>query len=377
MRIAILATRYHINQHYWVKALLNAGHTVEFYVSDSDSAEVYSALSPIIIPKTVRPKWQTNILQLVQKMRGTTPQQQFNYEIDTEFLRDTLARFNPEVVIVRDLFYPLSMAGFKVAKELNAPAIHYNQFPIENREALPTRILKRLKIVSDVRITPSRTTDIVRNELTNSWYVPLITDITYDVTKKTYLPQNNLRLLFVGKFKSKRKKHLLMLKAFADIAQRRPAHLTMVGSDTHSDPEYYSLILQKIKTLGIARAVTIRHDLSHEDMLRLYASHDIFILPSTHEPYAISPLEAMSYGLPIVLTESNGGKKVVDDGVTGYIIPDNSADAIVSAVMNIADSKDRVRAMGMAAHARKNEMYSPYSFLQHFYNVVTNLGIKQ
>ena len=57
-----------------------------------------------------------------------------------------------------------------------------------------------------------------------------------------------------------------------------------------------------------------------------YRQSDVFVLPTLSDGFAITQLEAMSYGLPVVATPSCGA--VVSDGVDGFIVPSRNAEAL-------------------------------------------------
>jgi glycosyltransferase involved in cell wall biosynthesis len=57
-----------------------------------------------------------------------------------------------------------------------------------------------------------------------------------------------------------------------------------------------------------------------------YQQSDVFILPTLSDGFAITQLEAMSYGLPVVATPCCGA--VVSDGMDGFIVPPRNADAL-------------------------------------------------
>ena len=46
-------------------------------------------------------------------------------------------------------------------------------------------------------------------------------------------------------------------------------------------------------------------------------------------------MEAMGYGTPVVITTAGGGKEVVDDGITGYVVPAKDPEAIASKVRQL------------------------------------------
>jgi len=64
----------------------------------------------------------------------------------------------------------------------------------------------------------------------------------------------------------------------------------------------------------------------------LYRQHDVFVLPTLSDGFAITQLEAMAYGVPAVVTLNCG--KVIEEGRTGFIIPAQDAHALSDALMN-------------------------------------------
>ena len=54
------------------------------------------------------------------------------------------------------------------------------------------------------------------------------------------------------------------------------------------------------------------------DVERLYASADVFVLPTLYDPFANVCLEAMASGLPVVTTKETGAAEVIEPGVNGY-----------------------------------------------------------
>src|SRR5213075_837870 len=57
-----------------------------------------------------------------------------------------------------------------------------------------------------------------------------------------------------------------------------------------------------------------------DDLVRIYAAADIFILPTIYDPFSNACLEALACGLPVITTRSNGFSEIVDEGVHGSII---------------------------------------------------------
>jgi glycosyltransferase involved in cell wall biosynthesis len=62
----------------------------------------------------------------------------------------------------------------------------------------------------------------------------------------------------------------------------------------------------------------------------IYQSHDVFVLPTLSDGFAITQIEAMAYGLPVVATPNCG--LVVKEGSTGHIVPPRNAEALADAI---------------------------------------------
>jgi starch synthase len=88
------------------------------------------------------------------------------------------------------------------------------------------------------------------------------------------------------------------------------------------------------------------------ELCRLYAQATVFVMPSYYEPFGISCLEAMAFGLPVVATNTGGLPDVVEDEVTGILVPPGDPDALASAILTLLKDPARARKMGKAGRER-------------------------
>jgi len=68
--------------------------------------------------------------------------------------------------------------------------------------------------------------------------------------------------------------------------------------------------------------------------------HDTLILPSIVEGRALVQQEALSCGLPIIITPNTGGEDLVEEEVTGYLVPTRSPKKIAEAVHLMIENKN-------------------------------------
>ena len=97
---------------------------------------------------------------------------------------------------------------------------------------------------------------------------------------------------------------------------------------------------------------------SQDVIARLAAAADVVAVPSVHDEAGNVDglpnlaLEALATATPVVATNVGGLPDVIDDGVTGRIVPERDAVALAGALGDMLDGRDAARAMGLAARAK-------------------------
>ncbi len=77
---------------------------------------------------------------------------------------------------------------------------------------------------------------------------------------------------------------------------------------------------------------------------------DLMILPSRGEGLPLAIVEAMAYGLPVVATRVGGNEEVVEDGITGLLVPPEQPEALAAAIIRLVRDHEARRRMSEAAH---------------------------
>ena len=89
-----------------------------------------------------------------------------------------------------------------------------------------------------------------------------------------------------------------------------------------------------------------------DQLARIFASLDVFVHSGCHETFGQTIQEAAASGLPVVAPAVGGPLDLVEDGVTGYLVPPGDAGALTAATQRLAADPRARAAMGRAARQR-------------------------
>jgi glycosyltransferase involved in cell wall biosynthesis len=101
-----------------------------------------------------------------------------------------------------------------------------------------------------------------------------------------------------------------------------------------------------------AEEIGVRFLGARNDLPRLYAGMDVLVLPSRREGFPLTPMEGAAMGVPVVATDIRGCRQVVDDGVTGLLVPVGDPVALAAAIERLATQPDERRRLGAAARRK-------------------------
>ncbi|MEM2900086.1 MAG: glycosyltransferase family 4 protein, partial [Thermoplasmata archaeon] len=80
--------------------------------------------------------------------------------------------------------------------------------------------------------------------------------------------------------------------------------------------------------------------LSHKEVLEHYRNADIYVQASIWDAYPIAVLEALAFGLPVIITDRVGTYSIIDNGTNGLVVKHDEKGAIRKAIETLLDSEE-------------------------------------
>jgi glycosyltransferase involved in cell wall biosynthesis len=179
-------------------------------------------------------------------------------------------------------------------------------------------------------------------------YIPNGIDVRdWPLRRQIRQPGGALTIACVSRFVP-RKRQVDLVRALAHLrAAERSIRAVFVGYGPTLEP-----IRSLVKSLGLNEIVEFRGRTKPDEIRAILANADIFCLPTLWEGTVISVMEAMATGLPVVASDVNGVNEVVDNRVTGILVPPCRDDLLAEAIDELLADPALRRKMGAAGRRR-------------------------
>jgi hypothetical protein len=113
-----------------------------------------------------------------------------------------------------------------------------------------------------------------------------------------------------------------------------------------------------VRTPQVRKAVRFTGYVNDNELPDFYASCDVFCYPSLWEGFGLTPAEAQATGKPVVAFKTCALPEVVQDGVTGLLVPPRDSIALAEAVARLLRDTELRRKMGQEARSRAERTFS-------------------
>ncbi|MCY3945049.1 MAG: glycosyltransferase [Anaerolineaceae bacterium] len=155
-----------------------------------------------------------------------------------------------------------------------------------------------------------------------------------------------------------------LIEAYAKIAEEVPqVQLSIIGEAANRD--YASALRRQVRELGLESRVTIGAALPQAELAVAMARARLLVLPSFSEGLPKVLVEAMLCGTPVLATAVGGIPEIVEDGVSGWLVPPGDVKSLAGKLLHALREAD-LDCMGGNAREFASRFFSSETYLKHY-----------
>jgi D-inositol-3-phosphate glycosyltransferase len=144
--------------------------------------------------------------------------------------------------------------------------------------------------------------------------------------------------------RAERLKNFAMLIDAVAVACSRDAgfaasvDVRIAGGAASDEPEVLPELVARARSRGLASRVRFTGPIARDRVPQFYAGADCCVVPSRYESFGLVALEAMAAGIPVIATRVGGLQVTIEDGVDGYLVGPDDAEAMADRLLALWSS---------------------------------------
>ena len=149
----------------------------------------------------------------------------------------------------------------------------------------------------------------------------------------------------------------VLVAALAELHRRGvPFSCTIAGTST--DQKFVDGLKSTVANVGMEAKVAFVGFLDRPRLKQLFSTHNVLAFPSQfEEPFGISQVEAMAAGMVVVSSGTGGASEVVEDEVSGLLVPAGSSAALAAALAGLREDDERWQVLAQAGRERARKVF--------------------
>lgn len=128
---------------------------------------------------------------------------------------------------------------------------------------------------------------------------------------------------------------------------------------------------EEVRSLGLQEYIVFQN--YYEHILEIYESINLLVLPSLTEGIPAVLLEAMAFGVPVVATGVGGVPEMIEDGISGILVPPKNPEALAEAIIKIYKNPELASKMAKSARTRFEKSFTAEMMARQYEKVYEEL----
>lgn len=330
--IMLVLPRIHNNVLPFIESLIELGYSVEIISLKTVPSILQERFNITRLKKSLMTKILISMTNFYRRERNELPGFYLPNLVDLFYL---FYKHQPKYLVVRDrtiTSYIFLLIGYLTKSKLYI----YNQLPILNTK-ISYLFFKNVTTLSPVlyRADELLNIDIDIMDLTygskhiSSFWTPFVVRNLEDLGSVLPSKRFNGTILCIARFEPYKNIELLV-RAFNEIKNNYDyVNLKLVGLITKPNNNYFQKIFALVDSLSL-RDVEFITDVEYQGMGKIYESGSIMVLTSYNDDASVAVAEALSHGIPVISSNSNGTACYIKDGYNGFVFENNSIEDLIA-----------------------------------------------
>jgi D-inositol-3-phosphate glycosyltransferase len=197
-----------------------------------------------------------------------------------------------------------------------------------------------------------RKLDIIPPGVDTSHFYPIPSD---EAKQFLGLKPDDRMVLFVGRIEPlKGVDTLIEAMSCLNLKDHKlPVHLAIIGGEPDASPEEMSIEMTRLQNLcdelAMGQTVVFLGKRGQDTLPYYYSAAEVLVMPSHYESFGMVALEAMACGTPVLASDVGGLGFLVQDGETGYTVPDGEPDQLCEKLSLLLGDHNLRQKMGQRA----------------------------
>ncbi len=122
--------------------------------------------------------------------------------------------------------------------------------------------------------------------------------------------------------------------------------------------EFKQALVKKIAAHGLSERLIFLGEIAPDEVGSWYQNVLITVACPRYEPFGLTPLESMACGCAVVASDTGAFRTIVEEGVTGHVVPTEEVDPLVEALRGVMQDPAKAAGMGRLGRERVEAMFS-------------------
>jgi glycosyltransferase involved in cell wall biosynthesis len=168
-------------------------------------------------------------------------------------------------------------------------------------------------------------------------------------------PAGRPRLVLAGRLSPRKGQDVALEALHTVVAAGHDVELHLLGTTFRGYEWFQTQLADRAKALGLADRLVFRGYV--KDVAGEFAQAAVALVPSLLEPFGNVAVEAQLAGCPVVVSDVGGLPEIVDDGLTGLVVPPGDAAALAEATLRLLNDQGFAETVAQKAQAEATERF--------------------